>query len=149
MSYKTYLVYRIQTFSFDRNENSIYTKVFMICFVQIQVYTISFWMAHFGSPTPKRTTVMSNSKFVGMLHMGPFSRSKCKKSSTTRAFAFWVIFCDSKFCFGKSIHIKNIYFLISYDVGSGQYRDRQGRKRFVGTSKLKASQNFGLYISHI
>ena len=69
------------------------------------VYTISFWMAHFGSPTPKRTTVMSNSKFVGMLHMGPFSRSKCKKSSTTR-----------------------------------QYRDRQGRKRFVGTSKLKASQ---------
>lgn len=82
-------------------------KLFMIFSVQIQVFSMSFWMAHFGAPTPKRTTVMSNSKFVGMLHMGPFTRSKgSKNSTTTRAFAFWVIFCDLfDFLLGKGFKL--------------------------------------------
>ena len=45
-------------------------------------------MAHFGSKTPKRTTVMSNSRFIQMLDLGPLSRRlNQKKSDTTSASA--------------------------------------------------------------
>lgn len=49
---------------------------------------MTFWMAHFGSKTPKRTTVMSNSRFIQMLDLGPLSRRlNQKKSDTTSASA--------------------------------------------------------------
>ena len=52
-----------------------------------QVFSQSFWMAPFGSPTPKRTTVMSNSRFIRMLFMGPCNLKKLPKSKTTRTLA--------------------------------------------------------------
>ena len=56
-----------------------------------QVFVKSFWMCHFGARTPKRTTVMSNSKFIELLDLGKLTKSKRpeKKSDTTRLPAIW------------------------------------------------------------
>ena len=41
-----------------------------LLFINYQVYSQAFWMMCYGSPTPKRTKVYSNSRQIGGLDIG-------------------------------------------------------------------------------
>lgn len=52
----------------------------------LQVRSLSFWMKNFGHPTPKRTTVLSNSSSIGALATDKLDKSKPTLLQTTQKY---------------------------------------------------------------
>ena len=47
----------------------------VLCLGKAKVWTASFWRLHFGSGSPKRTRVWSNSWEIRRLDLGPVSKA--------------------------------------------------------------------------
>ena len=57
----------------------------MFALLAAKMYRVTFWMKHWGSPTWKRTSVVSNARCVGQFDRGQIKRStSCKFQTATK-----------------------------------------------------------------
>ena len=76
---------------------------------------MKWWMAHYQSVTPKRHYMYANSSFYSLLDLGPLRKIKTAKGRKQE---------PAK---EKVVTVKH-------------YRDKQGKKRWQGTDKLKGTE---------
>ena len=127
-----------------------------------KVYRCYFWMMLHGAGSPKPTVCYSNMKEVEMLYLGALRKDERERRTTvktTRHFD-WFLTCA---CMSKRHNMSylpvpmhlwsctciNSIFGFTQSVAWGKYVDSKGKKRFVGTPELRASQSLGVSCYHI
>ena len=86
-------------------------SLFIFCVSAYKVWRCDFWMIHFESPTPKRTSLISNSKARGAFDRGPLRNwRKAKK------------------------------YLKAECQTTRRYRGRDGKMKYDGTKALRQTE---------
>ena len=76
---------------------------------------VKWWMAHYKSLTPKRHYLFANSPFYSFLDLGPLRKLKAAKAGKPEPSQ------------DKVVTVKH-------------YRDKNGKKRWQGTDKLRGTE---------
>ena len=117
-----------------------------------KVYRCFFWMMLHGAGSPKPSVCYSNMKEVEMLYLGALRKDERERRTTVKTTRDldWFLICTC-------MYIRHVIsasacmvlymcqmLVVPKSVAWGKYVDSKGKKRFVGTPELRASQNHGV-----
>ena len=83
--------------------------IFFPCCPWSKVWKQNFWMLHFASPTPKRTSLYSNSSYVDLFDLGSITREQIKACKVRSTDSY--IDAKGKKRFKGNKHLKNTQYL--------------------------------------
>ena len=129
--------------------NSILSRIYCsyhVCSNHIgpKVYSQAFWLMHWGSPSPKRTKIYSNSPRVQTLDRGVLKQNLKQaktKIRTTRSSAAGIAEVLAYIVSG--LHVAPQYAALR---AKGRWKESDGTERFAGTKSLKDAGLLGMHM---